>query len=338
MNPETTDVMQLVTLALGSSAICLIALGTVRWLAHATANVRYNLLSAAVVSLLACVLFLQRIEVQLPFSDPVVVVVHVEEKKSVRKLTVHAQHPSWLRLAEQSARTIWAIGAGVVFLVFATHLRKYTWLPIKCDRLITQAIRQRAANSRDQAVVRFANRISVSPEIASPCIVGLTRGRILLPPQAMNWDQDTLDMVVYHESQHIRQFDLLRSLLTCLAVTLYWYNPLVWRLASRLFAERERACDERVVQTTGTDPFTYFQHVLRAVSLTTGPRPIPSVGSREQLLQRINWLTEPRKIPSRCRTYLTTGLSLVLLIITPCFELRLSPVELTVHTEQRGTG
>src|ERR1035438_281396 len=43
---------------------------------------------------------------------------------------------------------------------------------------------------------------------------------------------------------------------------IFWFRPLVWWLGSRLVEERERACDEEVLQL-GSEPSVYAESILK---------------------------------------------------------------------------
>jgi uncharacterized protein (TIGR03435 family) len=44
--------------------------------------------------------------------------------------------------------------------------------------------------------------------------------------------------------------------------TLFWFHPVVWWIRSRLLEERERACDEAIIQS-GTEPQVYAEGILK---------------------------------------------------------------------------
>jgi uncharacterized protein (TIGR03435 family) len=55
----------------------------------------------------------------------------------------------------------------------------------------------------------------------------------------------------------------------------FWFHPLVWWLGARLVAERERACDEGVLQL-GNPPKVYAQSILNVCEFCVGS-PLPCV-------------------------------------------------------------
>ncbi len=77
-------------------------------------------------------------------------------------------------------------------------------------------------------------------------------------------------MVLLHELGHIQRRDGLMHLVARAAAAIYWFNPLVWLALRQLRVERERACDDLVLNT-GSPPSAYANHLLeiaRAVRST----------------------------------------------------------------------
>ncbi|HET9863610.1 MAG TPA: M56 family metallopeptidase, partial [Steroidobacteraceae bacterium] len=70
-----------------------------------------------------------------------------------------------------------------------------------------------------------------------------------------------LDAVMAHEREHIARHDNLKAHLHRLVETLFWFHPLVWFVGRRLMEERERACDEAVIDR-GHDPGDYAAGIL----------------------------------------------------------------------------
>ena len=76
---------------------------------------------------------------------------------------------------------------------------------------------------------------------------GMWNAALILPSSVEEWDEERLRVVLLHELAHVKRGDLLLELLAQLATVLYWFNPLVWLAAYRLRVERERACDDSVI-------------------------------------------------------------------------------------------
>jgi len=70
-----------------------------------------------------------------------------------------------------------------------------------------------------------------------------------------------LDAVMAHEREHIARHDNLKAHLHSLVEALFWFHPLVWFISRQLMEERERACDESVLER-GHDPGEYAAGIL----------------------------------------------------------------------------
>jgi len=75
-------------------------------------------------------------------------------------------------------------------------------------------------------------------------------------------DDPQLDAILAHELCHIRRHDNLAAVLHLIVETIFWFNPVVWWMGSRLVEERERACDEAVLQLR-IDAHAYAEAIIR---------------------------------------------------------------------------
>ena len=80
---------------------------------------------------------------------------------------------------------------------------------------------------------------------------------VLLWPEGLSerLDDAHLEAVIAHELCHVRRRDNLAAAIHMLVEAVFWFHPLVWWLGARLIDERERACDEEVLQR-GSAPHT----------------------------------------------------------------------------------
>jgi uncharacterized protein (TIGR03435 family) len=72
---------------------------------------------------------------------------------------------------------------------------------------------------------------------------------------------EQFEAIVAHELCHVRRRDNLSSAIHMVVESLFWFHPLVWWIQARLVEERERACDEAVLQM-GSDPQDYAEGIV----------------------------------------------------------------------------
>ncbi len=101
-----------------------------------------------------------------------------------------------------------------------------------------------------------------SAGLLEPGVVGLFRPILLLPAGiAGRLQPRQLEAVLAHELCHVRRHDNLTSAIHMIGEAVFWFHPLVWWIGARLVEERERACDEAVVNL-GNEPQDYAEGIL----------------------------------------------------------------------------
>jgi bla regulator protein BlaR1 len=104
--------------------------------------------------------------------------------------------------------------------------------------------------------------VRVTDADIEPAVARVIRPVVLLPaalPGKLAPSQ--LSAVIAHERAHIARRDNLFSHLQCLVESLFWFYPLVWWIGRRQVDERERACDEQVLDE-GHDEAAYAEGIL----------------------------------------------------------------------------
>ena len=163
-----------------------------------------------------------------------------------------------------AAATLWVCGALVVLGSWCLH-----WLRI-C------AILRRAQPShagREFEALREVERASrqsrpiplrLSRDSMEPGIFGIFRPCLIWPSGISEHLSDAqLCAILAHELGHVRRRDNLVAALHTLVQAVFWFHPLVWWIGARLVEERERACDEQVLQLGG-QPEVYAESILKA--------------------------------------------------------------------------
>jgi hypothetical protein len=84
---------------------------------------------------------------------------------------------------------------------------------------------------------------------------------VILPANADEWDTERRKIVLMHELAHVKRNDCLIQIVAQVACAIYWFHPAVWYSARRMRAERELACDERVIGA-GVNAYDYATHLL----------------------------------------------------------------------------
>ncbi len=103
--------------------------------------------------------------------------------------------------------------------------------------------------------------------LPSPC---LFLNAIYLTPAAVE-TPERLRHVLAHEETHARHLDPLWSLLRCVCLSVYWFDPLVWAAALASRADCELACDESALERLGEDQrIPYGQTLLSLIPVRRG--------------------------------------------------------------------
>ncbi|MGA7713751.1 MAG: M56 family metallopeptidase [Rhizomicrobium sp.] len=129
---------------------------------------------------------------------------------------------------------LWACGAAAT----------YVWWLVRWLRM--RAILRNALPLQLDAPIP----IKASPALLEPGLFGVFRPVLVLPEGIVaNLTRQQLDAIFAHEISHWRRHDNLSATLHMIVEGLFWFHPFVWWIGRRLVVERERACDEAVIQS-----------------------------------------------------------------------------------------
>ena len=95
--------------------------------------------------------------------------------------------------------------------------------------------------------------LCTSTEVDIPAVAGFFHPRILIPAALLpTLSPADLHHIVLHECEHLRRRDDWTNLLQKLTLVLFPISPALLWMERRLCLERELACDDGVLRTTGT--------------------------------------------------------------------------------------
>lgn len=146
-----------------------------------------------------------------------------------------------------------------------------------------------------------AVRLMQSAEDVMPLTWGWLRPTVLLPANAEQWATERRRIVLSHELAHVKRWDCFTQFIATMVCAIYWFNPLVWLAARRMRIERERACDDLVLNA-GCKPSDYAGHLVEIARTFRQVRGVAAIAMarQSQLEGRINAIvdaTRRRRLP-----------------------------------------
>ena len=120
------------------------------------------------------------------------------------------------------------------------------------------------------AGLRRPIEIVLSRASLEPGIFGIARP-VLIWPEGISEHLEPahLEAILAHEVWHVRRRDNLAAAVHMVVEALFWFHPLVWWLGARIVEERERACDEEVVEL-GSERQVYAESILKVCEFCVG--------------------------------------------------------------------
>ncbi|RYD18173.1 MAG: hypothetical protein EOP88_23540 [Verrucomicrobiaceae bacterium] len=143
---------------------------------------------------------------------------------------------------------LWLTGAcgvmGAGLLGYRTNLARVRAAATGPDRDLAEDLEVAAL----QAGLARAPQVMISSAVNSPAVTGFLRPVLLLPegfPEGFSKEEARL--ILLHEFCHLKRLDLPLNWLACVLQAIHWFNPLLWFAFARMRADREAACDARVL-------------------------------------------------------------------------------------------
>lgn len=221
---------------------------------------------------------------------------------------------------------VWIIGVVMVLLRFSIGAAGVVWLAFRARPIKDRAWLDLVEDSSRRIGLKRPVTLLRSTRTAMPMTWGLWRSVVLLPISANEWSEGRRRCVITHELAHVKRWDCLTQTLAQLASAISWFNPLVWMAARVMREEREKACDDLVLEG-GIRPSHYAAHLLDIARSTRTTLLMPlgavSMARPSQLETRVLSILDGNKSRSRLGTVSTgVGMALTAVLVLPLAALR----------------
>ncbi|EOH90209.1 BlaR1 family beta-lactam sensor/signal transducer [Enterococcus pallens] len=194
---------------------------------------------------------------------------------------------------------IWIAGIIIRGLILLFSLYKlHSWIK---EGQVLESLKVQRSLARAQTRLNTQIKVTVieSKKIKTPATSGLLHPIILLPDcYSETITEDHLSLIFMHELGHHKNKDLYQQTLLLMFTVLFWYNPLVYWLASLAEKDREVACDSLVLShLEESEIMNYGQVLLSSIIHRTNNQLAGFSTNKKSLAERIRLIAsyQPKK-------------------------------------------
>jgi bla regulator protein BlaR1 len=164
----------------------------------------------------------------------------------------------------------WVCGFAAVLMIWFARWRRVSAamkkaVPLREGREVEALRRLEKTGGIRRKIEIFLSHASLEPGI-----LGIVKPVLVWPQGISDRLEDAhLEAILAHEVWHVRRNDNLAAAVHMVVEAIFWFHPLVWWLGARMVDERERACDEEVLQL-GSQPQVYAESILKICEFCVG--------------------------------------------------------------------
>jgi bla regulator protein blaR1 len=196
---------------------------------------------------------------------------------------------NWLHETLPVASVLYLV---LLILPLLNFIRNYRYVHIIRNEGLSKATvqwRMFVKKVAAQMSIKKTVRIWISELVSSPVTIGFLKPVILIPLAAINHlTPQQLEAVLLHELSHIKRYDYLINLIINFIQTTLYFNPFVKAFVKTVEREREKSCDEMVMQ------FQYDSHeyasallILEKSHSISKSLAVAASGKKNDLLHRV---------------------------------------------------
>lgn len=225
-----------------------------------------------------------------------------EFTRPLREAPVQTAPATTMHPAFHATSILWALAAIVWMCGFVALVVKWVFGWRNAQRMsaaaepITNGREFDAlARARGTAGIQSPVRLLQSAAEMEPGIFGIVHPVLLWPAGlSERLDDAQIEAIMAHELEHVRRRDNLTSAIHAFVEAVFWFHPLVRWMSAKLSEERERACDESVVDQNAPAE-AYAESILKVCAFCMEPAATCVSGvSGADLKLRILWIMTRR--------------------------------------------
>ena len=212
------------------------------------------------------------------------------------------QLTNWLQKSLPVASVLYLV---LLIIPLAHFIRNYRYVQVIRQFGLTKMDVQWRIFIKNVAARMGINKpvhIWVSEFVSSPVTIGFLKPVILVPLAAINHlSTQQMEAVLLHELSHIRRYDYLINLIINFIQTVLYFNPFVKAFVKIVEREREKSCDEMVLQFQ-YDSYDYATALLILEKANHDYKllALGATGKKNDLLQRVELImgVKTKSVPS----------------------------------------
>jgi len=194
----------------------------------------------------------------------------------------------WLALHLNELVIGWLVGVGILLVRFLG-----SWTYLQRLHFTSQVVRDKTWTTRFGLLLGKLNvgqsiELRETSRIVTPMVVVVLRPVVFIPIGLLSGiSPQQFEAIMAHELAHIRRHDYLINLIQSVVEVVYFFNPVLWWLSSRIRTEREHCCDDLAVTVCG-DRMSLAQALVRVAEFRQESMlAVAFAGKKPLLLQRI---------------------------------------------------
>jgi len=201
---------------------------------------------------------------------------------------------------------VWLAGALILFLRVLWDSHRFSSPVIRKRPVTDPALLNLLEDCKAEMKVYTPIQLIITPQVASPVLLGFIRPRLLLPENVTaSFSLRELHYIFLHEIAHVKRLDVPANWLMTGLQILHWFNPFVWLAFGRMRIDREQACDALVLDCRSLsyqhgdvqdEKTRYGEIIIKLLTNITQPASLPSfVGileGKSQMKTRIEMIAQ----------------------------------------------